>query len=83
MVAVLTFVCLVTLIKETTYVPVTVGHNLIKMGMAALVRQYSECMQDAYRHSVHPQFNIIMHTGRRLRVTPAIQGIIIIIAFHP
>ena len=41
MVAVLTFVCLVTLIKGTTHVPVTVEHNLIKMGMTAMVRQYS------------------------------------------
>ena len=41
MVAVLTFVCLVRLIKGITHVPVTMGHNLIKMGTTALVRQYS------------------------------------------
>ena len=53
MVAALTFVCLVTLIKGTTHVPVTLGHNLIKMGTTALVRQHNDCLQDVGIVCIH------------------------------
>jgi hypothetical protein len=52
MAAVLIFVCLVTLIKEITHVPVTMGHNFIKMDMTAWVRQLLYCDSECI-HAIH------------------------------
>ena len=58
MVAVLTFVCLVTLTAEITHVPVTVGHSFIRIDMTALVRYFIIVVFGViYSYA----FNIVMH----------------------